>query len=39
MLDPFTGSGCTGVAALREAGQCVGAELFAYDAEAADRRL
>ncbi|MEV0535812.1 site-specific DNA-methyltransferase [Kitasatospora sp. NPDC050463] len=39
VLDPFTGSGSTGVAALREGRRFVGAELSPHYAEIADQRL
>jgi len=39
VLDPFTGSGSTGVAALREGRKFVGAELSSHYADVAERRL
>lgn len=39
MLDPFTGSGSTGVAALREGRRFVGVELSAHYADVAEERL
>ncbi len=39
VLDPFTGSGSTGVAALREGRRFVGAELSPHYAEVAEQRL
>ncbi|MFF2954107.1 DNA-methyltransferase [Kitasatospora sp. NPDC057965] len=39
VLDPFTGSGSTGVAALREGRRFVGVELSPHYAEIADQRL
>jgi site-specific DNA-methyltransferase (adenine-specific) len=39
VLDPFTGSGSTGVAALREGRQFVGVELSSHYADVAERRL
>jgi site-specific DNA-methyltransferase (adenine-specific) len=39
VLDPFTGSGSTGVAALREGRQFVGVELSAHYADVAEARL
>lgn len=39
VLDPFTGSGSTGVAALREGRHFVGVELSAHYADVAEERL
>nr|WP_241748538.1 site-specific DNA-methyltransferase [Streptomyces sp. M3] len=39
VLDPFTGSGSTGVAALREGRRFVGVELSAHYADVAEERL
>ncbi|MER7702418.1 site-specific DNA-methyltransferase [Kitasatospora sp. NPDC097605] len=39
VLDPFTGSGSTGIAALREGRRFVGVELSPHYAEIAERRL
>ncbi|MFB7618108.1 DNA-methyltransferase [Kitasatospora sp. NPDC056181] len=39
VLDPFTGSGSTGIAALREGRRFVGVELSPHYAEIADQRL
>jgi site-specific DNA-methyltransferase (adenine-specific) len=39
VLDPFTGSGSTGVAALREGRQFVGVELSSHYADVAEQRL
>ncbi|MGW1298173.1 DNA-methyltransferase, partial [Streptomyces sp. NPDC002533] len=39
VLDPFTGSGSTGVAALREGRRFVGVELSAHYADVAEQRL
>lgn len=39
VLDPFTGSGSTGVAALREGRRFVGVELSSHYADVAEQRL
>jgi len=39
VLDPFTGSGSTGVAALREGRQFLGVELSSHYADVAESRL
>ncbi|MYT17493.1 DNA modification methylase, partial [Streptomyces sp. SceaMP-e96] len=39
VLDPFTGSGSTGVAALREGRNFVGVELSSHYADVANKRL
>ncbi|MDH6216660.1 DNA modification methylase [Streptomyces pseudovenezuelae] len=39
VLDPFTGSGTTGVAALREGRQFIGVELSKHYADIAEERL
>lgn len=39
VLDPFTGSGSTGVAALREGRNFVGVELSSHYADVAEQRL